>query len=69
MLREVRRVVIALKSRNDEMKVHGLAITHYQLCIFTRQKHGRSFENLERRSQRSSICFMLYEVAPSIIDS
>ncbi len=50
VMREVaRRVVIALKSRNDEMKVHGLAITHYQHGIFVfGRSMGEAFENLER---------------------
>lgn len=50
VMREVARgVVNALKSRNDEMKTHGLAVTHFQHGIFVFGRSlGEAFDNLER---------------------
>jgi len=42
-------VVDALRPRNDEMKAHGLAATHYQHGIFVFGRNlGEAFDNLER---------------------
>ncbi|MDP2651564.1 MAG: class II aldolase/adducin family protein [bacterium] len=50
VMREVARgVVKALEPRNDEMKIHGLAATHYQHGIFVFGRSlGEAFDNLER---------------------
>jgi|CXWL01.1.fsa_nt_gi ribulose-5-phosphate 4-epimerase/fuculose-1-phosphate aldolase len=50
VMREVaNRVVDVLKPRDDEMKIHGLAITHFQHGIFVFGRNlGEAFDNLER---------------------
>lgn len=50
VMREVAMgVVNALEPRNDEMKIHGLAVTHYQHGIFVFGRNlGEAFDNLER---------------------
>ena len=50
VMREVARgVVNTLKPRNNEMQVHGLAVTHFQHGIFVFGRSlGEAFDNLER---------------------
>lgn len=49
MREAAKSVVNILTPRNDEMKIHGLAVTHYQHGIFVFGRNlGESFDNLER---------------------
>ncbi len=52
-------VVRRLKPRNDEMRTHGLAVTHYQHGIFVFGRSlGEAFDNLERAEANARIILL-----------
>lgn len=60
VMREVARgVVEALTPRNNEMKSHGLAVTHYQHGVFVFGRNlGEAFDNLERAEANARVILL-----------